>query len=435
MLDQPTIGTRLHTVGEPPHRDRAEHEERRRRRRDEHDRALADPERSLDLGPEHVDRRALELVEREQQPEHDEHELAAGTERVRERHRLGVDARKQLVREDDLLAGALVRLLAFVFFFENRRRERRRAPLAALRVLHHAPQPASRSSGSLVAGSYLSGVPSGNRGGYCRWVASAEAPQVFGPGGNDRAAARPPLPRAWVGRRRRRGAGCRRGDSRAGWTRSLRSPTARAGVLQHFERTDAGPVLCRSENFVPVHAALRTLLCTWRVRGGRGCSPRRTGGSLQGEGQLQASRRGRLFTAPGRSGLPDDRRARLRDGRRRRRRRVERRPRDRVVLLRHRAPPRRAWLYRAVRRRTIGLAARALARGARRSGSTAEHRIAAAPTALDQPRRALYPTYNAAREGDHRVAYYDTKRAAFATAPTGDRVRVSLIGDFEGRAV
>ena len=29
-------------------------------------------------GAEHVDRRALELVEREQEPEHDEHELAAG---------------------------------------------------------------------------------------------------------------------------------------------------------------------------------------------------------------------------------------------------------------------------------------------------------------------------------------------------------------------
>ncbi len=34
------------------------------------------------------------------------------------------------------------------------------------------------------------------------------------------------------------------------------------GVLQHFELTDAGPALCRSENFVPVHADLRSLLCT-----------------------------------------------------------------------------------------------------------------------------------------------------------------------------
>ena len=39
----------LVAVGEPAHRDRAEHEERRRCRRDEHDRALADPERLADL--------------------------------------------------------------------------------------------------------------------------------------------------------------------------------------------------------------------------------------------------------------------------------------------------------------------------------------------------------------------------------------------------
>ena len=51
----------------------------------------------------------------------------------------------------------------------------------------------------------------------------------------------------------------------------------------------------------------------------------------------------------------------------------------------------------------------------------------------DHPRRALYPTYNAASEGDLRAAYYDAKRAAFAAAPPGDRARVSLIGDFEGR--
>ena len=61
--------------------------------RDEDDRALADAERPPDLGAEHVDRRALELVEREEQPEHDEHELAADLERVRERDRLRVDAR------------------------------------------------------------------------------------------------------------------------------------------------------------------------------------------------------------------------------------------------------------------------------------------------------------------------------------------------------
>jgi ectoine hydroxylase-related dioxygenase (phytanoyl-CoA dioxygenase family) len=57
------------------------------------------------------------------------------------------------------------------------------------------------------------------------------------------------------------------------------------------------------------------------------------------------------------------------------------------------------------------------------------------PNLSSGPRRALYPTYNAAREGDLRAAYYETKRAAFAATPEGDRARVSLIGDFEGRPV
>lgn len=44
-------------------------------------------------------------------------------------------------------------------------------------------------------------------------------------------------------------------------------------------------------------------------------------------------------------------------------------------------------------------------------------------------RRALYPTYNARREGDLRTAYYEQKAAEFASS---DDARVSLIGDFEG---
>ena len=39
-------------------------------------------------------------------------------------------------------------------------------------------------------------------------------------------------------------------------------PDGERGVLQHFEGTDAGPIICRSENFVPVHEGLRALLCT-----------------------------------------------------------------------------------------------------------------------------------------------------------------------------
>lgn len=52
------------------------------------------------------------------------------------------------------------------------------------------------------------------------------------------------------------------------------------------------------------------------------------------------------------------------------------------------------------------------------------------PNTSNEPRRALYPTYNALREGDLRAAYYEQKAAEFAAS---DGPRVSLIGDFEGQ--
>ncbi len=58
------------------------------------------------------------------------------------------------------------------------------------------------------------------------------------------------------------------------------------------------------------------------------------------------------------------------------------------------------------------------------------------PNGSDRDRRALYPTYNAAREGDLRAAYYDQKLAEFAAeAGDDDRVKVSLINDFQGRPI
>jgi hypothetical protein len=50
-------------------------------------------------------------------------------------------------------------------------------------------------------------------------------------------------------------------------------------------------------------------------------------------------------------------------------------------------------------------------------------------------RRALYPTYNAAREGDLRDQYYRAKLEQMARSRVGDGVQVSLIGDFQGRPV
>ncbi len=58
------------------------------------------------------------------------------------------------------------------------------------------------------------------------------------------------------------------------------------------------------------------------------------------------------------------------------------------------------------------------------------------PNTSGTPRRALYPTYNALAEGDLRDEYYRQKLAEFAAAAgRDDRVQVSLIGDFQGRPV
>ncbi|GBL21407.1 hypothetical protein EMGBS4_14670 [Acidimicrobiaceae bacterium] len=51
-------------------------------------------------------------------------------------------------------------------------------------------------------------------------------------------------------------------------------------------------------------------------------------------------------------------------------------------------------------------------------------------------RRAVYPTFNALSEGDLREGYYKRKLEEFANhAQTGDAVRLSLIDDFRGKKV
>ena len=58
------------------------------------------------------------------------------------------------------------------------------------------------------------------------------------------------------------------------------------------------------------------------------------------------------------------------------------------------------------------------------------------PNNSRKDRRALYPTYNALREGDLRAAYYEQKLREFnEQEAAGGTVRVSLIGDFEGKPV
>lgn len=51
----------------------------------------------------------------------------------------------------------------------------------------------------------------------------------------------------------------------------------------------------------------------------------------------------------------------------------------------------------------------------------------------NRARRAIYVTYNAASDGDHRAWYYDDKRALLAAADATERVRISVNDDFLGK--
>ncbi len=119
----------LGPVGEPPHRNRTERVEQAGSRRDEHDGAAADVEGLAQLGLDRLHGVERELVERYEEAEHDEHPRAALGEGAPEVDRLGVDPRKQVIGEDDLLLGASLRFLTCRFFVEDRGCERSGAAL------------------------------------------------------------------------------------------------------------------------------------------------------------------------------------------------------------------------------------------------------------------------------------------------------------------
>lgn len=204
--------------------------------------------------------------------------------------------------------------------------------------------------------------------------------------------------------------------------------------LQYRELTDDGPKLCRSENFVPFHDGLRVLLTdgpvldsasallgepavlykekiNYKLSGGAGYAPHQDAPAYPfverhvscllavDDADLD---NGCLEVVSGMHGdvLPTDEAGCIQP--------------DVVAGL--------DWMPVAVRG---GDALWFHSRTPHRSG----------PNRSATARRALYPTYNAAGEGDLRAAYYRQKLDELASAPDGDRVQVSLIGDFQGRAV
>lgn len=210
-------------------------------------------------------------------------------------------------------------------------------------------------------------------------------------------------------------------------------PDGEGGLLHYREQTDAGPQLCRSENFTPSHDGLRQLVrerlaataslllgepavlykekINYKLAGGAGYSPHQdapaypfidTHVSCMVAVDDATVANGCLEVVSGRHDavLPMDDRGCI--------------AAEVVADL--------EWVPAELR---AGQTLWFHSRTPHRSG----------PNLSDRNRRALYPTYNAEREGDLRDQYYRTKLAELATRNGDGRVVVSLIGDFEGRPV
>ncbi|CAN5822551.1 phytanoyl-CoA dioxygenase family protein [soil metagenome] len=208
-----------------------------------------------------------------------------------------------------------------------------------------------------------------------------------------------------------------------------------AGDWLHYrEMTDDGPKLCRTENFIPFHAPLRALLTTgafvdqasallgqpallykekinYKLPGGAGYAPHQDAPAYRFVDTHVScllaiddatTDNGTLEVVPAMH--------------------HEVLPLDDVGCIRADVAASLAWTAVEV---AAGQALWFHSRTPHRSGINWSAR----------PRRAIYPTYNAAAEGDLRTAYYDQKLAELAGRSAPDSVAVSLIGDFQGRPV
>jgi hypothetical protein len=218
------------------------------------------------------------------------------------------------------------------------------------------------------------------------------------------------------------------------WVADIATWSDDSGVLHYRELTEDGPKLCRTEHFIPFHDELRALL----TRG----TMIRTAGSLLGEAAVLYKEKINYKLAGGAGYAPhqdapaypfiqshvscmiaiDD--ADTSNGC------LE------VVSGAH---------HGLLAQDSVGCIRADVAEALRwqaaplRAGQTlwfhsrTPHRSGANTSTRD--RRALYPTFNAAREGDLRAEYYRTKLDRMARSQVGVNVQVSLIGDFQGRPV
>ena len=206
------------------------------------------------------------------------------------------------------------------------------------------------------------------------------------------------------------------------------------GVLHYREMTDDGPALCRTESFVPLHEGLRRLLTSgpmlatasallgqpavlykekinYKLPGGAGYAPHQDAPAypfidehvscmVAVDDASEANGCLEVVSGAHQEVLPTDDRGCIRA--------------EQVAAL--------AWAPVEV---GAGKTLWFHSRTPHRSG----------PNRSPEPRRALYPTYNAAAEGDRRGEYYRHKMQELSARKDGSRVQVSLIGDFEGRPV
>jgi ectoine hydroxylase-related dioxygenase (phytanoyl-CoA dioxygenase family) len=218
-------------------------------------------------------------------------------------------------------------------------------------------------------------------------------------------------------------------DELAGWA------TDGGPGLHHFEQTDDGPALARSEDLIGHHAGLRSLLC-------EGLIPDLAGALLGEDAVLYKEKVN--YKQPGGAGFAPHQDA----------------PAYRFVdfhvscmLPLEPATEASGCLWVADGRPREVLAMDGL-RGL--AGAVVDaldwHPVELQPGDLlwfdsyvphhsgtnvtDQARRALYLTYNAASAGDVRSTYYEDKGQLFAGLDGGsDRARLSVTDDFLGRPV
>ncbi len=112
-------------VGHPSHGQCAEHEERARCGGEEHDGAVAHPERVAQVGSEDRKRRRLELLQRAQEQEHDEGADAPDAHGLAERDLLLPHPGQEVGGEEHLLLRGCLLRLALGLGVENRDRELR----------------------------------------------------------------------------------------------------------------------------------------------------------------------------------------------------------------------------------------------------------------------------------------------------------------------